>query len=98
MTIEHKIVVGLDDIKAVIIECKQCHAKVSLSPDDLQIPARCPVERCASTWIKGQRAAITNDYEATTSAHINLVEAIAHIRAKKNGAAFRILLEFENQI
>jgi len=68
-----------------------------MSPDEIQVPPKCPVERCGSIWIKGAPAGITSDYEASTSAHVNLVAGIGYIRDKKNGAAFRILLEFEDQ-
>jgi hypothetical protein len=98
MTIEHKIVVGLDDIRAVIFECRQCHTRVSMSPTDaIDIPAQCPQRNCASVWITGRAAAIKSDYEGSTSASINLVSAIGYIRKKNNGSAFRILLEFENE-
>src|SRR5260370_42191467 len=96
MTIEHKIVVGLDDIKTVIIECKQCRTRVSMSPDGIQVSLKCPIESCGSAWIKGAPVGITSDYEASTSAHTNLLAAIGYIRNKKNGAAFRDLLEFDD--
>jgi hypothetical protein len=44
MTIERKIVVGLEDLKALIFECraveKACKSRVSVSPDQARIPAR----------------------------------------------------------
>jgi hypothetical protein len=96
MTVEHKIVVGLEDIKAVTFECRQCGTRVSMSPAEIQIPRQCPAAACSSVWIMGKPAGMTSDYEASTSAHLNFVSAIGHIR-KHNGAAFRILLEFEGQ-
>lgn len=96
MTIEHKFVAGLDDIKAVIFECRQCRTRVSMSPADVHIPRQCPAELCGSAWIVGQPASVTSDFEASTSAHLNFVASIGHIR-KRNGAAFRILLEFDSE-
>jgi hypothetical protein len=97
MTVEHKIVVGLDDIKAVIFECRQCRTRVSMSPTDAtEIPVQCPQRNCASVWITGRPSAIRSEHDSSTSAHINFVSAIGYIR-KHNGAAFRILLEFDNQ-
>ncbi len=95
MTLEHKIVVGLNDIKAVIFECRQCHTRVSMSPDDIRIPTKCPKEDCA-VWIGSEPAIVTTPYEATTSKYLNFVQAIGHIRKSNNGAAFRILLEFDD--
>lgn len=96
MTVEHKFVVGLDDIKAVIFECRQCRTRVSMPPSDARIPRQCPAEPCGSVWIMGQPAGVISDFEGSTSAHLNFVSAIGHIR-KRNGAAFRILLEFDSQ-
>jgi hypothetical protein len=98
MTIEHKIVVGLDDIKTVIFECKQCRTRVSMSPDEIRIPPKCPKENCVSrTWIVGSPSGLTSEYEGSTAAHINFVDAIGHIRKNKS-AAFRILLEFDDAL
>jgi hypothetical protein len=97
MTIEHKIVVGLSDIKAVIFECRQCRTRVSMAPDKIDVPPRCPKGSCdGPAWIVGKPAEMTSDYEGSTSAHLNFASAIGYIR-KHNGAAFRILLEFEDE-
>ncbi len=93
MTIEHSIVVGLDDIKTVIFECRQCHTRVSMSPDDIRIPVKCPKEDCA-VWLAGEPAKVVSPYEATTSKYLNFVQALGHIRKSTNGATFKILLEF----
>jgi hypothetical protein len=37
MTIEHKMTVGVDDIRKVIVLCK-CGIRLSLSPDEISIP------------------------------------------------------------
>ncbi len=43
MTFEHKIVVGLEEIKTVIFECNQCGAKIVLKPEDVGVPPdHCP--------------------------------------------------------
>ncbi len=90
MTFEHKIVVGLDDIKAVSFECKQCRTRVTMLPDDIQVPSRC--QKCDSVWIIGD----PKNYSAVTSPHLNFVNAIGQIRKQlANGAPFTILLEFE---
>jgi len=44
----------------------------------------------------GKPAGMTSDYEGSTSAHLNFVSAIGHIR-EHNGATFRILLEFDDE-
>ena len=93
MTIEHSIVVGLDDIKTVIFECRQCHTRVSMSPDDIRIAVKCPKEDCA-VWLASEAAKVVSPYEATTSKYLNFVQALGHIRKSTNGATFKILLEF----
>ncbi len=91
MTFERKIVVGLDDIKAVSFECKQCQTRVTMLPDDLRVPHHC--QKCDCAWIIGDPA----NYQAVTSPHLNFVNAIGQIRKQlANGAPFRILLEFHD--
>lgn len=92
VTFEHKIVVGLDDIKAVSLECSQCHTRVTMPPDDIRIPHHC--QRCDNAWVIGNPV----NYQAVTSPHLNFVNAIGHIRKQlKDGAPFRIFLEFDNE-
>jgi hypothetical protein len=89
MTFERKIVVGLDDIAAVSFECKQCQTRVTMLPDDIQVPQRC--QKCDSVWIIGD----PSNYQSVTSPHMNFINAIGQIRKHlKNGAPFKILLEF----
>src|ERR1022692_1810663 len=48
MTVERKIVVGLDDIQAVSFECEKCHSRLTLPPDKIgEIPQRCEQNRSA---------------------------------------------------
>lgn len=92
MTFEHKIVVGLDDIKAVSLECSQCYTRITMKPDDIRIPHRC--QRCDAAWIYGD----PSQYQSVTSAHLNFVYAIGQIRKQlKGGSPFKILLEFNDE-
>ncbi len=96
MTFEHKIIVGLNDIKAVILECtdqenKGCHARFSASPDMIQIPAKCPL--CNATWWKGDRT--FRQYENLHQ--MTFLELLAKLRDREaDGAPFRILLELDD--
>lgn len=91
MTFEHKIVVGLDDIRAVSFECSQCHTRVTMLPDDLQVPRRC--QKCDSVWIVGD----PSNYQSVTSPHLNFVNAIGEIRKQlAKGSPFKVLLEFND--
>jgi hypothetical protein len=49
MTVENKIIFGLDDIKALLIECKICHGRIAYRPGKIRtIPGTCP--QCQSDW------------------------------------------------
>jgi mRNA-degrading endonuclease RelE of RelBE toxin-antitoxin system len=65
-----------------------------MSPDAATIPPRCPKRGCDTEWIVGKASEITNDYEATTSAHLNLISAIELLR-KRNGG-FRVMFQFQD--
>jgi hypothetical protein len=93
VTREHRIIAGLDDIKAVTLECRHCRTRVSLAPDNIravhQFPKQCP--HCNQQWV-GEIAESTT---APKSPYLRLCSAVASIRERGADAPFRILLEFE---
>jgi hypothetical protein len=106
MTIERRIICGLDDIKSITIEClcrpygkphePPCGARLTTKPtEDKDIPERCP--RCGATWEEKRDRRV----ETGPSVFSTLIVSIAKIlnRGKdenevKNEPKFRILLEF----
>jgi hypothetical protein len=93
MTFEHKIVVGLDDVRAVTFECCQCQARLTVSPDKLQVPRRC--QQCDAPWIIGTPMHVGS----STSSYVNFANAIGEIREQlSKGAPFKLLLEFDAPI
>ncbi len=89
MTFERKIVVGLEDIKAVSFACEQCQFKLTMSPDDVKkIPENCP---SGHEWYFGQ------DEPHVVPAIKNFYIALAKLRmqSERKAAGFRILLEFD---
>jgi hypothetical protein len=95
MTIEHKIVVGMDDVKAVIIECKCCN-RISFRPDDVRIPENCPNPNCGIAWSQKSHG-ISTEREAWASANLNFADAIGQVRKHLKNSSFKILLEFEDE-
>jgi hypothetical protein len=93
MTVERKIVVGLDDIQAVSFECEKCHSRLTLPPDKIgEIPQRC--ERCGQEWIALNISAyepnVAMDSAVKFTTALQTVRTLIH--NKKMG--FKILLEF----
>jgi hypothetical protein len=89
MTVEHKLVVGLDDVTAVTFECtvENCHGRATVSPDHAEIPSECPA--CHRAWN------VSTKSEEVASPYYNFVKGLVKIRTLlANGARFRILLEF----
>lgn len=95
MTFEHKIVVGLEDIRAVIFECKnqKCKTRTAVPADVLrEVPLVCPL--CNSRWhTEDLPSHVTTSAGAPTA----LVQAIVTMRVlqREGKEAFRILLEFD---
>jgi hypothetical protein len=49
VTFERKIEVGLEEIRAITLECHKCKSRLTVSPDDIRdIPAACP--HCNFSW------------------------------------------------
>jgi hypothetical protein len=91
MTIERRIVAGLDDIKAMIFECVKCGSRVCRSPDRIgEIPFHCD---CGQQW----RPAPAMQPRLPEPYFIEFVKAIPVLRTinRENPLGFRILFEFE---
>lgn len=93
MTFENKIVVGLQDIKAVVFECAKCKSRLSVAPEQARIPSKCPRPQCDQEWLSD----VVETLSASTSAYVRLCTAISQIRGAKDRMPFTILLEFEGQ-
>jgi len=97
LTIERRIIVGLDDIKALCIECLGCSTRVALLPGKIkEIPESC--QYCGHKW----RPKRGTSFEATKiSAFESLVLSISKIRTTIEGegeeelTGFKISFEFE---
>ena len=87
MTVERRIIFGLQDIKAVTFECYACKSRLSFSPDELiKIPQHCG---CGQRWVVGD--------VPTNSPFRKFTDSLYTVRntIKPETAGFRILLEFD---
>jgi hypothetical protein len=94
MTAEHKIVVSLEDVKAIIFECKHCRTRVTVLPDSASVPANCP--HCPTVWLSRPGPKLEN----SLSPYLNFLQSLAAIRSHSATTGdewpkFRILLEFD---
>jgi hypothetical protein len=93
LTLEHKFVTGLDDIKSVSLECMKCRTRLTASPDNFNIPTQCP--QCGQIWHLGDIARYSG---AVASPYVNFLTSLGKIRTLlENDASFRILLEFDEE-
>jgi hypothetical protein len=92
VTFERKIVVGLEEIRAITFECHQCKSRLTVSPDDIRdIPTACP--HCNFSW------RLPEDPQAIPSASPPKSFAFGikelKIRFGADVIGFKILLEFD---
>jgi hypothetical protein len=97
MTIERKLIFGLDDIKAIVFECCACHSRVSISPQigrQMRIPSECP--QCQAKWSLLDPVKY-GDQVATP--HVNFVTSIQRLMAfteeTTKASGFTVLLELQ---
>jgi hypothetical protein len=94
VTSEHKLVVGVDDIKAVTFECLSCETRISIPFEKLNTPPRA-CSSCNAIWWSGQD--ISTNVSTSGPAILGLIQALVTIRVlmreKKNNC--RILFELE---
>ncbi len=87
MTIETRIIVGLDDILSVQLECVKCKAKVVRSPDvTLTLPSHCG--QCGAVWYT---KSLSDDPVV-----VKLLKLIAALR-QGNDAGFNLKFEFDGK-
>lgn len=90
MTYEHRILCGIEEIKAITLECEECKARVALSPSNTkEPPARCPNNH-AWDWN------VPLGYRSTESPFIALFSALRKLAdpGLKN-VGFKVFFEFE---
>ncbi len=92
VTFERKIVVGLEEIRAITFECHKCKSRLTVSPDDIRdIPAACP--HCNFSWRlpEDTSAASVGSPPKTFAFGIRELK----IRFGADVIGFKILLEFD---
>jgi transcription elongation factor Elf1 len=94
MTVEHRFIAGLKDIRAVTFECKKCSARLSVEPDKMGTTtfANCP--SCNQEWFDLE----TGDGRALVSPMAALVRSLVKSREmqEQKSVGVRILLEFDD--
>jgi hypothetical protein len=99
MTVERKIVVGLEDIRAICFEClnKGCGAVASVSPDNFErIPQRC--EQCGEVWTPINAAGLQTSKPWVFASFAIALKAIRNLINSGQAMGFRILLEFKEPV
>jgi hypothetical protein len=95
MTIERKLIVGLEDIRAICFECASCRARLMLRPGDVkEIPRQCP--HCPNAW--NNNSGIVMEKKKTTAFEdlvLSLETISTLMQNREPGKGFRILFEFE---
>jgi len=90
MTYEQRIICGLEEIKAIAFECKECKSRVTFIPGTAtQLPAQCPNHH---SWDWNTYLG----YQSTESPHIALLSALKKLSdpALKE-VGFKVFIEFE---
>jgi hypothetical protein len=91
MTVERKIVVGLDDVKGITLACSRCDYRITISPEtDIELPRNCPRNH---RWVIGE----PSGSDPRKSPFNGLIASIRMIREliPQNTLGVRILLEFD---
>src|SRR5438477_12665643 len=94
MTSERRIIVSLADIRPVTCECKKCHYRVSLQPDDSRhmVPDTCP-GRCSQLWWEHPGAELRRGEVAGVVA--DFMADLREMRKPKQAFGFLLLFEFD---
>jgi hypothetical protein len=89
MTVERRLLVGLEDIKAVAFQCDSCKFRITMSPDDIrELPKNCPN---GHRWIIGEPEVTS---VPTLIKFAELLAALRKLRAQKV-LGYSVLFEFD---
>lgn len=89
MTVEHRIMVGLTDIKSVSFQCDRCKYRITMSPEDIKdFDFSCPN---GHPWKQGRQEGLVKIPLLT------FTESLAKLRAStaQQLLGFHVLLEFD---
>lgn len=94
MTVERRLVVGLGDIRSIILECNKCKARMSANPEAFYgIPEKCSF--CNDIWwLRGEASPFQQSGKGTAEALINSMRTMRTILQEKKDT-FKILFEFD---
>lgn len=93
MTFERMIVVGLEDIAAISLECNKCRQRITFGPDARpSIPHTCS---CGHTLIPSDELISFNSKDSLLGVFLQVVERIRTVN-KTNPFGVRILLEYKD--
>lgn len=94
MAIERKLIVGIEDIKALVFECNSCLSRLSVAPAHLTMLTRCP--QCNREW------SLLDPFERldqVISPFANFASSVERLRSLTKQATevagFRMLIELE---
>ena len=94
MTVERRMIAGIDDIRAVTFQCSSCKTRITIPADSLrEVPRQCT--SCNALWWRGDEFA--THVSTSGPAAMALVQAIRTlaIMIRDNQDAFHIFLEIE---
>lgn len=92
MTVERRLVVGLEDIKAITFECIKCKSRLTLLPETTDWPDRCI--QCGQEWIPLKA---TSPSSKPSSPVTFMLGGLQRLRAlmQDTTAGVRVLFEIE---
>jgi predicted RNA-binding Zn-ribbon protein involved in translation (DUF1610 family) len=101
MTAEHNILVGIDEIKSIVLVCTSCKSQIRKKPELREVPFQCPV--CGKPWASVQQQSTPNtERRPAKIAFLDAVERVRRVmeddktERPDQSVGFHILLEFEN--
>jgi hypothetical protein len=92
MTIEQKLIIGVDDIRGMRVECGHCRSALSFSLDEtVRIPELCPA--CREPWIDTFKGAGQHTVAAVDQ-FIAALKQLRRVRAELKGEPTTVRFEF----
>lgn len=89
MTVEHHMLIGIEDIKRISFQCENCDFRISMAPQDItEVPWGCQTHH----WEHGKTENFMNI--TAVMCFLNSLKILRTITSNVS-LGFRVLLEFE---
>lgn len=96
MTVEHRILLGIADLKAVVCLCTKCGARLSIKPADIKVKSLESCPACGRSWVRLDIGSHGHHFRPSVKLLEAILEMATMSETDTTESGVTILFEFED--